>query len=126
MHPEPGSRIRCTKRTKRVVYVSAPGGAPEKVIEGRLRATDWSGDEKTLLVFGGDPYQIKVLDVASHQQTLLLKHPTYNLLYGRFSPDNRWVSFTARAPPHPPPIAVAPPGGPKPVPGGAWITIWGA
>jgi len=39
---------------KRTVYVSAPGGAPEKLCEC-LRATDWSPDEKTLLVFGGNP-----------------------------------------------------------------------
>jgi hypothetical protein len=105
------------------VYVSAPGGTPEKLCEGCLRATDWSRDEKTLLMFGGNPYQIDVLDLASHRQTPLLKHPTYNLLYGRFSPDNRWVSFTARIQPNRGRIAIAPVDGPKPVPESAWITI---
>ena len=76
-----------------------------------------------MLVFGGDPYQINVLDLASHQQTPLLKHPTYNLLYGRFSPDNRWVSFTVRTEPNRGHIAIAPVDGPKPVPESAWITI---
>jgi Tol biopolymer transport system component len=120
-----GARIAFSvfEKDKRVVYVSAPGGAPEKLCEGCLRATDWSLDEKTLLVFGGNPYQINVLDLASHQQIPLLKHPIYNLLYGRFSPDNRWVSFTARTQPSRGRIAVAPVGGPKPVPESAWITI---
>ena len=120
-----GSRIAFSvyEKDKRVVYVSAPGGTPEKLCEGCLRATDWSRDEKTLLVFGGNPYQIDVLDVASHRQTPLLKHPTYNLLYGRFSPDNRWVSFTARIRPNRARIAIAPVDGPKPVPESAWITI---
>ena len=113
-----GARIAFSvyEKDKRVVYVSAPGGAPEKLCEGCLRATDWSRDEKTLLVFGGNPYQINVLDLASHQQTPLLKHPTYNLLYGRFSPDNRWVSFTARIQPNRGRIVIAPVDGPKPFP----------
>ncbi len=108
---------------KRAVYVSTPGGAPEKLCEGCLRATDWSRDEKTLLTFGGNPYQVNVLDVASRQETALLKHPAYNLLYARFSPDNRWVSFTARIRPNRVRIAVAPVDGPKPVPESAWISI---
>src|SRR5262249_54749856 len=106
-----------------VVYVSAPGGAPEKLCEGCLRATDWSRDEKTILVFGGDPYQINILDLASHQQTPLLKHPTFSLLYGRFSPDNRWLSFTARTQVNRGRIAIAPMDGLKPVPESAWIAI---
>ena len=105
------------------MYVAAPAPTPEKVCEGCLRPTDWSRDEKTLLMFGGDPYQINVLDLASHQQTPLLKHPTYNLLYGRFSPDNRWVSFTVRIRANRAHIAIAPFDGPKPVPESAWITI---
>jgi len=88
-----------------------------------LRATDWSADEKTLLVFGGDPYRIDLVDVASHRQTQLLKHPTYHLLYGHYSPDNRWVSFTIRTDPNRARIAIAPIDGPKPVPENAWITI---
>jgi len=54
-----------------------------------------------------------------HQQTPLLKHPDYNLLYARFSSDNRWISFTVRAEPNRARIV----DGPKPVPESAWITI---
>jgi Tol biopolymer transport system component/DNA-binding winged helix-turn-helix (wHTH) protein len=108
---------------KRLVYVSTPGGVPEKLCEGCLRATDWSRDEKALLIFGGNPYQINLLDVASRQQTTLLKHATYNLLYARFSPDNRWVSFTARIQPNRAWIMIAPIDGPRPVPESAWIKI---
>ena len=108
---------------KRVVYASASGGASEKLCEGCLRATDWSRDEKTVLVFGGAPYQIDILDLASHHQTPLLKHTDYNLLYGRFSPDSRWVSFTVRTEPNRGHISIAPVDGPKPIPESAWITI---
>lgn len=120
-----GSRIAFSvfEHDSRSVYVSTPGGTPEKLCEGCLRATDWSRDEKSLLIFGGHPYQIDLLDVASHQRTPILKHATYNLLYGRFSPDNRWVSFTARTQPNHSIIAIAPLDGPKPVPESAWIKI---
>lgn len=120
-----GTRIAFSvfEKDKRAVYVSAPGATPEKVCEGCLRATDWSRDEKTVLVFGGNPYQINVLDLASHQQTPLLKHPNYHLLYGRFSSDNRWVSFTVRTEPNRGYIAIAPIDGPKPVAESAWVKI---
>jgi len=120
-----GARVAYSvfERDKRVVYVSAPGGAPEKLCEGCLRATDWSRDDKAVLVFGGDPYQINLLDLSSHQQTPLLKHPAYNLIYARFSPDNRWISFTVRIQPNRGRITIAPSDGPKPVPESAWITI---
>jgi eukaryotic-like serine/threonine-protein kinase len=108
---------------KRSVYLFTQGGASEKMCEGCLRATDWSQDEKTLLIFGGGPYQIDILNVASHQQTALLKHATWNLLYGRFSPDNRWLSFTARIQPNRAHIMIAPIDGPKPIPEHAWIKI---
>jgi WD40-like Beta Propeller Repeat len=45
------------------------------------------------------------------------------LLYGRFAPDNRWVSFTARIQPNRGRIAIAPVDGLKPVPESAWIMI---
>jgi len=120
-----GARIAFSAYEKAgwVVYMAAPGGTWEKLCEGCLRATDWSRDEKKLLVFGGNPYQIDVLDLASRRQTPLVKHADYNLLYGRFSPDNRWVSFTIRTEPNRGRIAIAPADGPAPVPESAWITI---
>jgi serine/threonine protein kinase/Tol biopolymer transport system component len=120
-----GSRIAYSvyERDKRVVYVSAPGGVPEKLCEGCLRATDWSHDATTLLIFGGSPYQINLLDLASHRQTPLLKDPKHSVLYGRFSPDNRWISFTVRTGPNQAYVEIAPIDGPKPIPENAWIKI---
>jgi Tol biopolymer transport system component len=93
---------------KRILYITTPGGAPERVCEGCLRPTDWSRDGKTLLTFGGIPYHVSLLDIASHQETPILTHPTYSLLYGRFSPDNHWVSFTVRVKPNRAWIVIAP------------------
>src|SRR5262245_50821887 len=56
------------EKDKRVVYMSAPGGVPERLCDGCLRATDWSLDEKALVVQSGDPTQIKILDIVSRQQ----------------------------------------------------------
>lgn len=108
---------------KRVVYMSAPGGVPEKLCEACPFAMSWSRDEKTLLMLGGIPYQVNALDIASHRQTPILKDPRYSLLYARFSPDDRWVSFTVRTQVNRARIAIAPLGGSSPVPESAWIYI---
>jgi Tol biopolymer transport system component len=108
---------------KRILYVANPGGVPEKLCEGCLRATDWSSDEKDLLTFGGDPYRISLLDLANHQQTPLLTDPAFSLLYGRFSPDQHWISFTLRVSPKLSRVMIAPLDGPRPVPKTSWITI---
>jgi eukaryotic-like serine/threonine-protein kinase len=108
---------------KRFVYMSAPGGVPEKLCEACPFAMSWSRDEKTLLLLTGIPYQIDALDIASHRQTPILKDPIYSLLYARFSPDNRWVSFTVRTQVNRARIAIAPLDGSWPVPESAWIYI---
>ena len=120
-----GARIAFSvyEKDKRVVYMSAPGAAPEKLCEGCLRATDWSRDEKSVLVFAGDPYQISIVDLASRRQTLLVKHDDVDVLYGRFSPDNRWISFTARVSPSQSRIVVAPVEGAGPILEHRWITV---
>jgi Tol biopolymer transport system component len=81
---------------KRLVYVSSLTGPPELFCQDCLRATGWSSDERSLLVYSGNPFHISVLDIPSRKQTVLVEHPSYSLLYGRFSPQNQWVSFTAR------------------------------
>jgi len=111
------------ENAQRNVYVSAPGGAPEKLCDGCLRATAWSRDDSTLLVFGGDPYHISTLDISSRRQAPLVRHPDYGVLYGRFSPDERWISFTARVQPARGRIVVAPVDGPRPIPERHWVTV---
>jgi Tol biopolymer transport system component len=107
----------------RTVYVASPGAEPERVCEGCTRPTDWSGDERALLIFGGAPFQVDLLDLTTHRQKPLLKHPNYGLLYGHFSPDGRWISFTVRTAPNRAHIAIAPFEGPQPIPESAWIRI---
>jgi Tol biopolymer transport system component len=111
------------KDGRRTVYVAAPGAEPEMVCEGCTRPTEWSSDEKALLTYGGVPFQVDLLDLATHRQTPLLRHPTYGLLYGHFSPDGRWISFTVRTASTRARLAIAPFEGPRPIPESAWITI---
>ena len=106
----------------RAVYLSTLGGAVEKLCEGCLRATDRSRDEKSLLTFGGNPYRIDLLDIASRKQTSVLTSKS-NLLYARFSPDNRWISFTMRLEPNRTRIMIAPFDPTKPTPESAWIQV---
>jgi len=75
------------------------------------------------VIFDGDPYHINLLDVASNRQTPLVRHPEDDVLYGRLSPDNRWIAFTRRVGPARGRIMVAPIDGVRPVPEPAWITI---
>lgn len=108
---------------KRVMYISALNGAPEKVCDTCFRATDWSNDEKTLLVFEGNPYRISLLDIATRRITPILREANRHLLYARFSPDNGWISFTERVDPDHARIVIAPLRGMEPIPETAWIRI---
>jgi Tol biopolymer transport system component/DNA-binding winged helix-turn-helix (wHTH) protein len=120
-----GSRVAWSNYDgeKRTVSVGAPGGPAENVCDGCLRATDWSAEEKALLVFDGAPYRIGLLDIASHQQTILLQHPAHNLLFGKFSPDYRWLVFTERLNGDHARIMLAPVNGVARAPESSWIPI---
>lgn len=120
-----GSRVAYSlyEENKRTVIVKSLGGVSEKVCDSCLRATDWSKDGKTLLTFGGSPEAIDLVDVATHRRTPLVHHPAFNVLYARYSPDNRWISFTARTQPDRSEIVIAPFDGPKPIVESAWIKI---
>ena len=107
---------------KRVVYVATPGGQAQNVCDGCLRATDWALDGKTLVVHGGDPTQINFLDIASRRQVPVVTS-ALNVLYGRLSPDNHWISFTVRDGPARSRIVIAPVDRSKAAPESSWIEI---
>ncbi len=108
----------------RSVNIAGLGGPEEQACKGEcLRATDWSSDEKSLLIFGGNPYRVSALDIGSRAQTVLFKHDRSSLLYARYSPDNRWVSFTSRSLSNYSTIMAASISGARPVPESHWIQI---
>ncbi|HWD98542.1 MAG TPA: hypothetical protein VG345_05885, partial [Bryobacteraceae bacterium] len=108
---------------KRFVYISTRSGPLEKVCDTCFRATDWYNDEKTLLVFDGNPYRISLLDIATRRITPILSDPKRQLLYARLSPDNRLVSFTERVNPAHASIVAAPLNGRELIAETAWIEI---
>jgi Tol biopolymer transport system component/DNA-binding winged helix-turn-helix (wHTH) protein len=122
-----GNRVAFSsyERDKRPAYaVAASGGTPELLCADCLRVTDWSHDERAVLVVDGSPYRISTIDTSTRKQTVLIQHSSFHVIYGRFSPDNRWVSFTVRRPNNRSWITVAPlEGRPKPIAEGAWTKI---
>ncbi|HLW80157.1 MAG TPA: hypothetical protein VKU44_11225, partial [Terriglobia bacterium] len=77
--------------------VSLAAGGTERICED-CSDYDWSHDTKKLLVLGRSPAGIAVVDLASKQRMALLNHAAYALWNPRFSPDDRWVSFSATMP----------------------------
>lgn len=111
------------EKTGKSLYVWSADGALEKVCEVCTRATSWSQDEKSLLTFSESPYEIDRLDVVSHRKTPVLKDAVHGFVYGHFSADDKWISFTVRTDPIHAMIAIAPYTGEGPIPESEWIKI---
>ena len=68
---------------------------PANVCDDCFLAWDWSPDNRYLLYWPMDRKQIGLLDVASREKAIVLKHPEYPLLRSHFAPDGRWIAFDA-------------------------------
>jgi Tol biopolymer transport system component len=90
-------------RKASIYMIGVNRGVPERICDGCIRPWDWSPDGTKLLYLSpeGRPSRpdgslaLGLLDVATRQQRDYLEHPKYGLARGRFSPDGRWISFTA-------------------------------
>jgi serine/threonine protein kinase len=51
--------------------------------------------DTSVLYWPMDRKQIGLLDVASREKAIVLKHPEYPLLRSHFAPDGRWIAFDA-------------------------------
>lgn len=107
----------------RSLYLSDLVSPPQKICEGCLRATDFSVDDSSVLTFSGDPYRVSELKLSSLQLKTIVEKPPHHLLYARFSPDYRWISFTERISPSHSRIFIAPIRQPWPVAEKEWIEI---
>lgn len=94
-----GSKVAYWENRRVDYIVSTRGGMAEKVCEPCGPATHVSSDgQKILFESLSRPEAIILADLASREQINLiqpLEHPNYILYGGRFSPDERWISFHA-------------------------------
>jgi Tol biopolymer transport system component len=106
--------------------VPTSGGEAERACQDCRLSTGWSHDGKKILwetdATRAINQSIVLIDVASGGKTPILSHPKYGVSRGRFSPDDRWISFhsvtpTARR------IFVAPYHGAAAIPEDQWIPI---
>jgi Tol biopolymer transport system component/DNA-binding winged helix-turn-helix (wHTH) protein len=82
---------------KDIIYVlPVGGGVPEKMCEDCAGPWQWSPDGESLLyrIPGDWDSGIGLFNLKSGKKTVLLKHPKKELLFGQFSPDNRWIAFS--------------------------------
>lgn len=139
MHSSSTARLLLAKGTK-VAYVAVAtgdihemnvdGGVPEKICEDCIRPWDWSPGGKKLLYLllegrGNRPEArigLGLLDVASRRKSDYLESPRYDVARPRFSPDGRWISFSAAVRPGFNHVMIAPFESPAP-PEDKWITV---
>lgn len=80
---------------KQEIYILTLGAAvPEKVCDNCTEPWDWSSDGQHLLYRTGLPRKIGVVGSTAGGH-IVLQHPQYSLHAPRFSPDDRWIAFTA-------------------------------
>jgi Tol biopolymer transport system component/tRNA A-37 threonylcarbamoyl transferase component Bud32 len=120
-----GSRVVYQKNENQKAdfyVVPASGGEAERVCQDCGTANGWSHDGKSIVYELLNSRAIVLVDVASGKKTEILKHPKYGLSRGRFSPDDRWVSFHSITP-STRQIFIAPFRGAAPIPESQWIPI---
>ena len=83
-----------------VYQIAATGGLAEKICDDCGRPWDWSPDGTKILYLifegrRGPNAALGLIDIATRTQTDYIVSPTYNIARVRFSPDARWISFSA-------------------------------
>jgi serine/threonine protein kinase len=100
-----GSRVgyAVNENSQYAIYeVATGGGLPQRICDGCGRPWDWSPDGRQLLYLIPEGARqpglvVGIVDAATREKSVYLEHPEYSLARARFSPDGRWVSFTATA-----------------------------
>ncbi len=86
-----------TESHGRSIYViTLNQGTVEKLCDDCGDATDWSVGGEELLYLDGHSRGLSLLRLARQEKVPLLQHPKYALGQARFSPDHRWIVFSAQ------------------------------
>jgi Tol biopolymer transport system component/predicted Ser/Thr protein kinase len=95
-----GSRVAFyrTENQKSAIYIQPVGGGEaERACENCRLPNGWSHDGKKILsetdATRATNQTVVLVDPASGGKTVILSHPKYGISRGRFSPDDRWISF---------------------------------
>ena len=106
-----GSKVAYSvlEKRKRPIYVVATSrGMAAKVCEDCGEPVGWSSDRTRLLYVSGQPRRVNLLDLTSGATAPLLEHPQFSLEQAHFSPDDRWIAFSARTSPDRTRVFIAP------------------
>jgi Tol biopolymer transport system component len=88
-----GTLVGFTGAPKWDTYVMpSAGGTPKVVCDGCGQLTGWSSDGKRVLTNNSGGW-LTLLDLPTGRTTKPVERPGHWLCCGRFSPDDRWVSF---------------------------------
>jgi Tol biopolymer transport system component len=123
-----GDMVSYTDEKSHTSYmVSAEGGAPAKLCDHCLLVDDWMHDGSHVLAESDTSSEsLLLIDAHSRRRIPLIRssNPKYLGFYsGRFSPDDRWISFHAHTGPLKRQIFIAPLRGETPPPEQDWIPI---
>jgi eukaryotic-like serine/threonine-protein kinase len=132
-----GSKIsyHVSEKEKAVMYViSAGGGMAEKLCEECCEQGpwNWSSDGRWFLYPSGRErsasrpsasLMVGLLNLATEKETALLRHEQYDLFQGYFSPDDRWITFSARLGPDRTRLFVVPFAGERELKESEWIAV---
>jgi serine/threonine protein kinase len=107
--------------------IATTGGVAERICDNCFRPWDWSPDASKLLFMIPEGHRqpglaLGLFDRKTRQTSVYLEHPDYILGRARFSPDGRFISFSAIRPGGIHRIVIAPFQS-RGVPEDQWITI---
>jgi Tol biopolymer transport system component len=98
-----GARVAYLVRgdsSQEIHEIATVGGVPKRLCDACGRPWDWSPDGRTLLYLipegaASPGLSFGIVDADTREKSVYLKHPSDSLARARFSPDGRWISFTA-------------------------------
>ena len=115
--------VRNGELETRIAWMPTAGGDERLLAAGLRNAWDWSNDGTSLLHSCPPPAKLASLctsriDDASSGPRTILVDADHNIFQGRFSPDGRWISFTAQ--PRTPGVSII---GIVAASGGRWVRV---
>jgi Tol biopolymer transport system component len=104
-------------------FMAVTGGDPEPLCQGCGPAMDWSRDGKRALIEDTSLKTIALVKPGFIGKTQLLQRDGSTLIGPRFSPDERWIAFTARTEPSNSRVYLAPLRGESAAGPGEWVAL---